>query len=112
MHIFLYLSCYRVGSRAVQQGTTKIKRNSSAAKHIAKCSRAVTSVLVASNKMTKLGKLDPNKAPPVPEHLKAAIGDIEECVASCLQQHPSELQHSVNLSLFSSFINIDTAVTA
>lgn len=33
-------------------------------------------------KMHKLGKLDPNKAPPVPEHLKAAIGEIEECAAA------------------------------
>lgn len=39
---------------------------------------------IARNNMKsdRPGKLDPNKCPPVPEHLKAAIGEIEEC-ASC-----------------------------
>lgn len=37
--------------------------------------------------MTKLSKLNPNKAPPIPEHLTATIEVVEECNTPIKPEH-------------------------
>eukprot|EP00892_Ulva_mutabilis_P001131 jgi/Ulvmu1/11018/UM007_0198.1 len=46
-----------------------------------------TAKLTGNQDRKPKGKLNPNKSPPVPDHLKSSIGEIEECETPVLPEH-------------------------